>query len=59
MVSKFSAIWGPWVFALITHFAQSARTAIVSLIVFFVLGVIMLSLVDEQQARRAKLEGAF
>ncbi|HUS20119.1 MAG TPA: MFS transporter [Terriglobales bacterium] len=57
--SKFSAIWGPWVFALITHFAQSARTAIVSLVVFFVIGVILLSLVDEQQARSAKLEGAF
>jgi MFS transporter, UMF1 family len=57
--SKFSAIWGPWVFALITHFAQSARTAIVSLVVFFVIGVILLSLVDEKQARMAKAEGAF
>ncbi|HUR37379.1 MAG TPA: MFS transporter, partial [Terriglobales bacterium] len=57
--SKFSAIWGPWVFAAITHFAQSARTAIVSLVVFFVIGVILLSFVDEKQARSARLEGAF
>lgn len=57
--SKFSAIWGPWVFALITHFAQSARTAIVSLIVFFFLGIILLSLVDEKKARMAREEGAF
>lgn len=57
--SKFSAIWGPWVFALITHFAQSARTAIVSLIVFFFAGIILLSLVNEKQARRAREEGAF
>ena len=57
--SKFSAIWGPWVFALITHFAQSARTAIVSLIVFFFSGIILLSLVDEKKARLARQEGAF
>lgn len=57
--SKFSAIWGPWVFALITHFAQSARIAIISLIFFFVIGVILLSLVDEQKARLARSEGAF
>jgi UMF1 family MFS transporter len=57
--SKFSAIWGPWTFALITHFSQSARTAIVSLIAYFVVGVILLALVDETKARSAKTAGAF
>src|SRR4051812_12849829 len=43
--SKFSAIWGPWAFAAITHFTQSARTAIVSLIIFFIVGSILLMMV--------------
>jgi UMF1 family MFS transporter len=57
--TKFSAIWGPWAFALITHFAHSARTAIVSLIFFFLVGLILLSLVNETRAREARLSKAF
>jgi MFS transporter, UMF1 family len=52
--TKFSSIWGPWAFALITHFAHSGRTAIVSLIVFFVFGLGLLLLVDEEKARGAR-----
>jgi UMF1 family MFS transporter len=57
--SKFSAIWGPWAFAAITHFASSARTAIVSLIVFFIVGLIVLTMVNETEARKSKLAAAF
>ena len=57
--TKFSAIWGPWAFALITHFAHSARTAIVSLIGFFILGLVLLSLVNEARAREARFSKAF
>jgi UMF1 family MFS transporter len=49
--SKFSAIWGPLQFALIDSIFDSTRLAIVSLIVFFVGGMILLALVDETQAR--------
>lgn len=52
--SKFSAIWGPWTFALITHFSHSARTAIVSLIVYFIAGLALLLLVNEAKARTAR-----
>jgi UMF1 family MFS transporter len=52
--SKFSAIWGPWAFAVITHFSKSARLAILSLITFFVLGLILLVMVDETKAREAR-----
>ena len=52
--SKFSAIWGPWAFALITYFAHSARTAILSLVVFFILGLILLMSVNEERAREAR-----
>jgi UMF1 family MFS transporter len=52
--TKFSAIWGPWAFAAITHFSKSARLAILSLITFFVLGLILLVMVDETKAREAR-----
>lgn len=55
--TKFSAIWGPWTFALITHLAGSARTAIVSLIVYFVAGTLLLLSVNEAKARSAKTSG--
>ena len=57
LFSKFSSIWGPWVFAAITLIAGSARTAIVSLVAFFLVGLVLLFLVDEEKARKAKQEG--
>ncbi|MEE8200300.1 MAG: MFS transporter [Candidatus Acidoferrales bacterium] len=57
--SKFSAIWGPFVFAVIRQLTGSARLSIVSLIVFFIAGLILLYFVDERKAREAKLAGAF
>jgi UMF1 family MFS transporter len=55
--SKFSAIWGPMAFALIRQFAGSSRLSIVSLIFFFIAGLILLSFVDEKKARLAKVMG--
>jgi UMF1 family MFS transporter len=52
--SKFSAIWGPWTFAAITHFTHSARTAIVSLVLYFLVGLLLLITVNENKAREAK-----
>lgn len=57
--SKFSAIWGPLVLAAIRQWAGSARLAIVSLIIFFVSGLILLALVNETKARAARAKGAF
>lgn len=57
--SKFSAIWGPFVLAVIRQVAGSARLAIVSLIVFFLVGLVLLYFVDEEKAREAKRAGAF
>ena len=57
--SKFSAIWGPLIFGVIRQWAGSARLAIVSLIVFFVAGLLLLAFVDEKKARLAKESGAF
>ncbi|MGB5986028.1 MAG: MFS transporter [Desulfobacterales bacterium] len=53
--SKFSAIWGPLAFALIRQISGSARLSIVSLMVFFIAGLILLAFVDETKAREAKL----
>jgi len=40
--SKFSSIGGPFVFALISQATGSARSALLSLIVFFILGLVLL-----------------
>ena len=55
--SKFSAIWGPMVFAIIRQVAGSSRLSIVSLIVFFIAGLVILFFVDEDKAREAKSAG--
>jgi UMF1 family MFS transporter len=57
--SKFSAIWGPLIFGLIRQWAGSSRLAIVSLIIFFVAGLVLLFFVNEEKARAAKEKGAF
>ncbi len=57
--SKFSAIWGPWIFALSNQMMSSVRLAIVSLIAFFIAGLVLLFFVDEEKAREIKLTGAF
>jgi UMF1 family MFS transporter len=57
--SKFSAIWGPLVFAIIRQVTGTARLSIISLIIFFILGLVLLYFVDEEKAREAKVAGAF
>ncbi|MFQ5778077.1 MAG: MFS transporter [Terriglobia bacterium] len=57
--SKFSAIWGPLLFGVIRQVTGTARLSIISLIVFFLAGLVLLHFVDEKKAREAKLAGAF
>lgn len=57
--SKFSAIWGPLVFAGIRQVTGTARLSIISLIFFFVVGLVLLHFVDVDKARQAKMAGAF
>ena len=57
--SKFSAIWGPLVFAIIRQITGTARLAIISLMVFFIVGLVLLAFVDEEKAKEAKFSGAF
>jgi MFS transporter, UMF1 family len=57
--SKFSAIWGPLLFALVNDLTGSSRSAILSLIGLFALGFVLLSLVDIDQARASKHEWHF
>jgi UMF1 family MFS transporter len=52
--AKFSAIFGPAVFAVIDYITGSARSAILSLVIFFVAGLILLSLVNVEKAKAAK-----
>jgi UMF1 family MFS transporter len=52
--NKGSAIIGPLAFALIRQFTGTARASILSLIVFFILGLVILAYVDVEQAKAAK-----
>jgi len=55
--SKFSAILGPFVFGLVGQLTGSSRYGIVSLVLFFVIGIWILSKVDIQKGQQeARLE---
>jgi UMF1 family MFS transporter len=49
--SKFSAIWGPLLFGIISGVTGSGRSAISTVIVFFVVGGLLLTRVDVDTAR--------
>lgn len=53
--SKFSAIWGPFIFGFIKQATDSARYAIISLIFFFVVGLVLLAFVNDERAKAEKL----
>lgn len=53
--SKFSSIWGPVTFSFIKQGTGSARLAIISLMIFFIVGLILLAFVDEKKAKASTL----
>ena len=57
--SKFSSIWGPTTFGVIKQITGSARLAIISLMVFFIAGLILLSFVNEAKAKADRDRFAF
>jgi MFS transporter, UMF1 family len=57
--SKFSAIWGPFLFGLINAISGSSRQAIVSLVAFFIVGMVLLSFVNVKKAKEAKVSPLF
>ena len=52
--SKFSAIWGPLVFSIVSHVTGSGRPAVLSIVAFFLIGGTLLSRVDVEAARAAR-----
>jgi MFS transporter, UMF1 family len=52
--SKFSAIWGPLLFAVISGATGSGRHAILSIVAFFIIGGALLARVDVAEARRSR-----
>jgi UMF1 family MFS transporter len=57
--SKFSAMWGPLIFAAISAAGDSGRPAILSIIAFFVLGAVLLFRVDLEEARASRERWSF
>jgi UMF1 family MFS transporter len=52
--SKFSAIWGPLVFALVSNATGSGRPAILSIVAFFTIGFVLLTRVDVAAGRASR-----
>ena len=57
--AKFSAIWGPLIFAVVSGATGSGRPAILSVIVFFVIGLVLLARVDVDEARASRTRWDF
>ena len=57
--SKFSSIWGPVTFGFIEQITGSARLAIISLMIFFIVGLVLLGFVNEAKAKVDRDKFAF
>ena len=57
--NKGSAIFGPLLFAVIRQVTGTSKTAMISLMFFFVVGLLLLGLVDVKKARAAKESSLF
>jgi UMF1 family MFS transporter len=54
--SKFAGIFGPLLFGVVSQIAGGSRLSIISLIVFFIVGGLLLTRVDEQEGIRVAKE---
>ncbi|MFH1865172.1 MAG: MFS transporter, partial [Candidatus Eisenbacteria bacterium] len=54
--AKFAGIFGPALFGLVSHLAGASRLSIVSVVVFFIAGAILLSRVDVEEGMRVARE---
>ncbi|WP_082234736.1 MFS transporter [Halobacillus massiliensis] len=54
--AKFSAVFGPFVFALVGQLTGSSRIGILSLIFFFIVGIILLKIVNVEEGERQAVE---
>ncbi|MGA8040509.1 MAG: MFS transporter [Acidimicrobiia bacterium] len=57
--SKFSAIWGPLVFAVVSGSTGSGRPAILSVIGFLVIGMVLLFRVNVEEGRASRKDWTF
>ncbi|WP_173917034.1 MFS transporter [Halobacillus sp. Marseille-Q1614] len=54
--AKFSAIFGPFIFALVGQLTGSSRLGILSLLVFFIAGIVLLKFVNVEEGERQAKE---
>ncbi len=57
--AKFSAIWGPLLFGLVSRWTGSGRPAILSIVAFFIIGAVLLARVDVEAARASRNQWDF
>lgn len=53
---KFAGIFGPLIFALVSQMMGNSRLGIISLIIFFISGALLLTRVDEEEGIRVAQE---
>ena len=58
VTGKFAAILGPVVYAEVTAWAGSQRWAVLSMAVFFIIGLAIFQRVDERRGMEAAAQGA-
>jgi MFS transporter, UMF1 family len=56
MSSRFAGIFGPFLFAFVGQMTGSSRLSIVALVIFFIVGALLLSRVNEQEGIRVAQE---
>src|SRR5699024_6770330 len=49
---KFSAVFGPFIFALVGQLTGLSRFGIISLIIFFIAGIVLLKFVDSERGMK-------
>ena len=54
--NKFSAIWGPSLFVFIRQLTGSYRNSILSIVFFFIIGMILLAFMNVEKARKGRLQ---
>jgi UMF1 family MFS transporter len=56
MLGKFAAVFGPFIYGITRALTDSPRHSILSIIILFILGGVLLYFVDEEEGAKAALE---
>lgn len=58
VISKFSAMWGPFIYGAVSNFTGNARLSLPAISLFFLIGIFLINKVDFEKAKITKEEWA-